>query len=430
MFGKEKGTLMPKLLNQLPKKCRDRNQCFSWHRGKRIYHGVWGSPDAEKSYKRFIAALLESPAPVFQNENGGEMLISELADAFLEHIETRMDKTHVQHFKRAIGYLVDVYGELTIDDFSPKKLKVCRGQMVKTGRLCRNMVNDYTRRIISVFAWGVEEECVKSALVHSLREVKALRKGEQGTFDNPPRTEVSDDVVKRTLPFMSPTVSAMVQIQRITGMRPSEVYRMTVGNIDRTRDSELWYYTPESHKTERFIGKKPIPLGKPEQILITPYLEGKTDDEAVFSPRTAMREWHAERRANRKTKLTPSQQERNRQRAANPAENVGEFYDHSSYRKAIDHAIQKGNKVLPESQKIPSWTPYALRHAAGTAVEKALGLDKAQALLGHTSANTTKRYAHGQLAIAESMAQNRHNPFAEVQTLAEGGPESTMNSSG
>ena len=40
---------MPKLKNSLPKNCRDRNQAFSKHNGKRIYHGVWGTPEAEKN---------------------------------------------------------------------------------------------------------------------------------------------------------------------------------------------------------------------------------------------------------------------------------------------------------------------------------------------------------------------------------------------
>ena len=66
-------------------------------------------------------------------------------------------------------------------------------------------------------------------------------------------------------------------------------------------------------------------------------------------------------------------------------------------------------------------TIYQIRHAAGTATEKTEGLDKAQALLGHRTANVTRRYAHSQLAIAEDMARNRHNPFddAEVATDAE-----------
>jgi hypothetical protein len=84
---------MPKLKNKFPKNCRDRNQAFSKHNGKRIYHGVWGSPEAERSYKRFIAALLEGSAPSLRLGANSDVLVSELADGFLEHIEPQMDRT-------------------------------------------------------------------------------------------------------------------------------------------------------------------------------------------------------------------------------------------------------------------------------------------------------------------------------------------------
>jgi len=52
---------MTKLTNRMPKKCRDRNQAYSWHNGKRVYHGIWGTPEADSHYKRFLTALLENP---------------------------------------------------------------------------------------------------------------------------------------------------------------------------------------------------------------------------------------------------------------------------------------------------------------------------------------------------------------------------------
>jgi len=96
---------MPKLKNRLPKMSRDRNQAFSKHNGKRYYHGKWGTPEAEKSYKRFLAALLESPVlPPQVGNDGGDSLVSEIATAFLAHIESRnMDKTDLGHFRTAIG---------------------------------------------------------------------------------------------------------------------------------------------------------------------------------------------------------------------------------------------------------------------------------------------------------------------------------------
>ena len=160
---------MPKLTNRLPKNCRDRNQAFSWHKGERIYHGAWGTPEAEKNYKRFVAALLESP-------------------------------------------------------------------------------------------------------------VLPLRIGKNG---------------------------------------------------DAKR---------------------------------------------------------AEQKASR----------------------VGEFYDHSAYRRAVTYAIEKGNR---HGVQIPHWSPYLLRNSAATAIELEYGLDEAQAQLGHTSANMTKRYSKAQLKQREKLALNRHNPF-------------------
>jgi hypothetical protein len=77
---------MPKLKNRLPKMCRDRNQAISWHNGKRIYHGAWDSTEAKKSYKRFIATLLENPTLPMLDKKASDVLVSELAAGFLEYL--------------------------------------------------------------------------------------------------------------------------------------------------------------------------------------------------------------------------------------------------------------------------------------------------------------------------------------------------------
>jgi len=401
---------MPKLKNGMPKNCRDRNQAFSWHNGKRIYHGVWGSSEAEKSYKRFLAALIESPVAPPQVGGDTDVLVSELASAFLDNHESRMSNADYLNFKYALGYLVEVYGELAVNEFSPKKLKAVRSRMVKAGTFCRNTINKYTKYLKHVFAWGVAEELVNATVEHGLRVVKALREGEEGTFDHKEREPVPDDVIRRTLPFMPPTLRAMVLLQRLLGLRPNEIFKMRVGDIDTKRGNGLWYYVPGSYKTARFVGKIVFPMGKPEQKLIAPYLAGKKPEQVIFSPRTAMAERNAERRANRKTKITPSQEARDKERAAKPSY-YSEFYNRDSYRQAIEHAITKGNKVLPEDQKIPHWYPYLLRNSAATDIESEIGLDEAQAQLGHKTANMTRRYSKAQLKIREKLARERQNPF-------------------
>ena len=90
-----------------------------------------------------------------------------------------------------------------------------------------------------------------------------------------------------------------------------------------------------------------------------------------------------------------------------------ETYDKDSYRKAIQRAIKRANKTLPPDEQIPNWYPYSIRHSAATFVEETEGLDESQAVLGHTSADMTRRYAKAQQAIQKRVALKQENPFAE-----------------
>jgi len=337
--------------------------------------------------------------------------LTDLCTGFMDRVKPTLNKKDFGHCRIIVNdFLSKTYGDTPVDSFKPSCLKRVRSAMIQSGRFCRKLINKYARQIVAMFAWGVEEEWVRESTWQSLKAVKSLRKGEEGTYDNPPRKEVPDNVVQRTLPFMPPTIRAMVQVQRLTGMRPGEVYNMRVGEIDRTRCPEIWYYTPAHHKTERFIGAKTIPLGKPEQKLIAPYLIGKKASEAVFSPRTAMAERNAELRAKRQSKITPSQTARNEARASKTSR-YNEFYIAGSYSRAIKNVIQRANRQLPEGEQIPYWHPYQLRHSASTAAELAGSIDDAQALLGHRTPDTSRRYSHGQLVKAEKLARERRNPF-------------------
>ena len=89
---------MPKLnVEKVPKQCNDRGRSFSWHNGKRIYHGVAGTPEANRNYRRFVNNLTKEPTSSLPgvetndgvhagtNGRGGNVLIAELCDAFLKY---------------------------------------------------------------------------------------------------------------------------------------------------------------------------------------------------------------------------------------------------------------------------------------------------------------------------------------------------------
>ena len=402
---------MPKQ-NKPHKYCKMGKYALVYHQGRKIYLGLYGTPESKAAYNRLLAELQENPAAIPLSNGEKRVTIRELAAGFLEYAENSVNSTDYTHYQTVIlDFLVKLYGDnFSVDDFKPRCLKLVREEMVKSCRFCRNTVNKYTRFIVTAFAFGVEHDLVLETTWRALKVVKALPKGHEGTFDHDERESVPDDVVIRTLPYMPPTLRVMVQLQRILGMRPSEIIKMRVGDIDTTRGNGLWYYIPGSYKTARYVGKIVFPLGKPEQDLIAPYLIGKTSESAVFSPRTAQEERNAEKRENRKTKIPPSQVARSEERASKPSR-CGEFYIPSSYRQAIEYAIEKGNRRLPDDKKIPHWYPYQLRHSASTATELAYSDEDAQALLGHRTVNMTKRYTHAQLERREKMARDRRNPL-------------------
>jgi integrase len=404
---------MPKQ-NKPPKYCKMGKYALVYLHGRKIYLGLYGSPESHATYARLLAELQKNPTVIPLSDEKREVTVSELTVEFLDHAKTHYDTTTYDFYRIIVfDFLNKLYGDnFPVDDFKPSCLKLVRDAMVNTGRFCRRTVNRHTFRIISIFAWGVENDLVPETIWNALKVVKSLKKGYPGTFDHPEREAVPKNVVEATLKYMPPTIAAMVQLQYMTGMRPSEVFNMRVGDIDQSRSNGLWYYSPK-HKTEQHIGEKPIPLGKAEQELIESYLMGKAPDAAVFSPRTAQEERNTDRRANRKTRRTPSHKTSDEGRATKSCR-YAEFYNRISYRQAVEYAIAKGNKVLPEDQKIPHWTVYALRNSAATNLEAEIGLDEAQAQLGHTSANMTRRYSKAQLRIREKLARDRQNPFESM----------------
>ncbi len=174
----------------------------------------------------------------------------------------------------------------------------------------------------------------------------------------------------------------MVKVQRLAAMRPNEVCRMTVGDLDMA--GEIWLYRPGMHKGA-----------------------WKSPEQAVFSPKDAETERKSMLAEQRKTPVQPSQRKRAASRAANPKSRAREHYDSETYARAVKYGIIKANREFGEDRKIPHWTPYQLRHAAATEISEAAGLDVARAVLGQRTINVTQRYNHADQKIAEKHAAGR-----------------------
>jgi integrase len=222
--------------------------------------------------------------------------------------------------------------------------------------------------------------------------VKALREGEEGTFDHTDREAVSFEVVEATMPYLLPVYQAFFRILKMTGARPSEICRMRVGDINQV-DAEHWTFSPINHKTARHNKRRVIVFGAAEQAVLLPYL-GKEPVRAVFSPKDAVRERKERDRAARVTPFTPSQRERDKHRAKYPKIENHEHFDSTTVGCALQNAINEANRQLPDGEAIPHWTLYQLRHAAITELVILLGEEKAAMMTGTSVEMVRRIYEH------------------------------------
>lgn len=298
--------------------------------------------------------------------------------------------------RESLRPLCAVFGESAAADFGPKKLQALRSWMIENasqqGRvLSRTTVNGRVRRIVRVFRWAVGMELVPSSVWHGLQTVPGLRHGESDRIKEPAGVApVSWADVEAVLGHLGRTIGAMVQLQWFTGMRPGEVCR--VRGIDIDKGGEVWIYRPTRHKTQHHGQVCERLIGPRAQALLAPFLSAESM-AFLFSPAESEAERNSGRREARVLPMWPSHAKR--RRGEIPAL-IGGCYSPATYRRAVHRACARAG--------VARWSPKQLRHARATEVRRAYGLEAAQVVLGHASADVTQVYAERDLELARRVA--------------------------
>jgi integrase len=330
-----------------------------------------------------------------------------------------------ENYKPALSLLRKYYGDTPAAEFGPRALKGLREMMIEADN-SRRYINDNVDRLRRVFRWGASEELIPASVYESLQTVEALPKGRSAARETDPVPSVDDATVEATLPNMPPMIRDMVQLQRFTGARPTEVCIMRPCDIDRS--GEVWRYVPESHKTEHHGRGRVIFIGSRGQDILRPYLL-RESTVFCFQPKESERKRNARRKAERRTPMTPSQAARKPKRGRQRAPQ--ERYTKDSYRRAIHRACDKTfeppeplaqqsgetarqwkarltegqREALKQWESAHRWSPNQLRHSAATDIRKRYGAEGAQVILGHAKLSTTEVYAERDYAKAEIIAR-------------------------
>jgi integrase len=332
---------------------------------QRLLPGPHGSEESRGAYDRLIAEWLNAGRTLVGTPSTGPT-VTMVALAFWKHAQAHYrhaDGTHtseVGNFREIIRPLRRLYGDTPAGDFGPKKLKALRSHLIadregidpKTGKpvmrpgWCRTYVNRQVKRVRLIFRWAASEEMIPSSVATHLETVDALRRGAAGARESAPVTGVPDAVVDATLPHLTPTVRALVKLQRLAGCRGGELLGLRTCDVDRS--GPVWKYKPASHKTAHLGHERVVYFGPKAQEILGPLL--KPDLAAyIFSPADADRERRAAQAAARKTPLSCGNRAGSN-RKAEPKRRPGLRYTVESYCHAIYQAC---DRAFPPPGNLP-----------------------------------------------------------------------------
>ncbi len=393
---------------------------------------------AEEERRRLLAESLLRPAQDGQVIDPRRQTVETVTLAYEKAELPRYSKDQQHRISIALDAVCALYGSTPAEKFDRVRLDAVRGHLLRQPNkrfpgelLSRSYVNSLIGCVQTVWTWLADKGLVPDERAAGIAGMRGLRKG-CGGRELPAVLGVADVYVDRTLPHLNYVVRAMVQVQRLAGLRPAEVCSLRVCDLSRDPSQRIrtpggetihameidgvmiWAYAPQQHKTLHLDKPRVVAIGPRAQEVLWPFLEGRKSEDHLFSAAEAMAVRSAEQRALRKTHVQPTQAykvRRKRRRKREP----GKYYKRNSYYHVVAKGIERANQAEVERRInageepltepwVPHWSPAKLRHTAGTEAAEAFDQHHAQAMLGHTTPDTTATYLDRMFRTAAATA--------------------------
>ena len=376
-LGKRKQKLPSYLLHQAS------GQARTIIDGRTIYLGEYGSEESRRRYGEVIAEHSSGVRVDPFAKSGGAsrgtnrgstaapeslLTINELVNCFMKHagayyVKNGQKTAEYDCFKSAVKPMVKLYGSSPAAEFGPLALKAVRQAMIDGPApspdlkrpprpWCRSFINKCVGRIRSVFRWAVENEMVEPSVLQKLEAVPPLLAGRTEAKDHAARRPVSEAHIEAVRKIVREEIRDLINLQLLTGARSGELLQLTSDMIDRTGD--VWLAKLVDHKTAHQDKERVLVFGPKAKLILAKYI--------TLAPGV---------------KLFTCRRD--------------------SYGRAVTLAC--------DTAKIARWTPHWLRHNAASRLREEYGLDVAQVMLGHSTADMTALYAHLNLKKAVKAAK-------------------------
>lgn len=314
---------------------------------KRVYLGVYDSPESKRRYSELIARLeaepvgqvVSSPVPTSHPPVYLTQLLLKYATEELPRYSR--DEQHCQ--KGVIRIVRQLFGETFANDFGPLRLRTVRDAMLESGWSI-GFVNRQIKRLRLMLKWGVSFELVSPAVVEGLRTVSSLSDPEAGSRARRAIPPADIEAVRAVLEGLR---RDLYDLMLLTGCRSGELVNLQVGDIDRSGD--VWRADLSKHKTAHKGKGRTLFFNASAQLILKRYLSAKPDAKLF---------------------------------------NIRRDY----FGKVVKAACIKAG--------VKPFTPHWLRHTVATRLADEMGVEAAQRLLGHAGRAMTEHYTRAAEKVA------------------------------
>lgn len=331
--------------------------------------GKYGSPESMIAYNYLLDRWKahgcqlgwEIDDPLRQSELEG-LTVTQLCHAFRFSPDVKVSASEMGCFATAMRVLRELHSATPARRFGPNALREVREAMVRGNDQVdpprvpwsRKSINKQVGRIRAIWKWGVAHEMIPASVYEALRCLEPLKRGRCAAVEKPKVLPAPKESIAAVLPRVRAQVRAMIELQLVTGMRPGEVLTMRSCDIDTVGD--VWVYRPAAHKMLHQERDRTIYLGPKAQEIVKPYLRRELD-APLFQPGEGLT------------------------RGMSKKHPPGRHYTVGGYRRAIVRAC--------DAVGVTAWHPHQLRHNYATQVRSEFGLEAAQVMLDHSSAEIT-----------------------------------------
>ena len=369
----KKGYYFVRYTDPATKKRRDKTFGSDKAEANRLYKG-W-----LLDYLKATGSTDSTPQPARPAVSKNSNSVSDLVVRYLKWRQPMMDPGSFKDHERAGTLLREMFGRLTVKEFGVPQFEQLIECMIGRGWALRT-INVRIGVVKVIFRYALKHDEIDGNQFHRLDSgVDKIRSDDRRVKPAKKIPPVPVDVVERTLPYLTPMVRDIVQVQLLAGMRAAEACRMRFDELSWS-DSGALRYRPVKHKNANRGKNRKITLGPKAQAILATYgvtpeviESGELPREYVFDPRDTDR---------RKSEFSKP---RFRKKAKPCFSSVRYTIE---IKAGVDRAIATG--AIMESER---WKSNMLRHRALTDTRRDYGLDAAQVMGGHSDAKTTQRYA-------------------------------------